>query len=175
MKISRVIPIFGIIILIYIIYDIGLNEIINSFLSIPPIVILFASFFTLPRILFASLKWWYICKKQKIDVSFVYIIKILLVCIFYGIITPAAIGSFISIYYIKIKSRISCEKSITNSLLDSASEFISMVLLALIGSALIIENYPGVFYTILFVFIVCIIFFKLILNASSSFDAINIR
>lgn len=164
MKISRILPVIGIIIFIYIIVDIGIEKIVDSFFSIPLIFILVASVFILPRVFLGSLKWWYICRKQNMDVSLVYIIRIFLISLFYGIITPASIGSMMSIYYIKEKTGESWEKCITNSLLDVASEFIILLFLALIGSIFIFEFYPGVFYTLLVIFIIFIVVFFVLMK-----------
>ena len=164
MKIRNFIPIIGIILFIYIIIDIGLENIFHSLLLISPIYFFIALFLIIPRVLLAAYKWLIICKKQKMEIQFFYIIKIFLISVFYGIITPASIGGFISIYYIKKKANVKWEKSITNSLLDGSTELIAGLSLALIGSIILIEYYPSIFPPILFVFLLISILFIILLK-----------
>lgn len=164
MKIRNLIPIIGVILLIYIIIDIGLENIVHSLLLISPIYFFIALFLIIPRVLLAAYKWLIICRKQKMDFHLFYIIKIFLINVFYGFITPASIGGFISIYYIKKKANVKWEKSITNSLLDGSTELIAGLSLALIGSIILIEHYPSIFPTILFVFLLNTILFIILLN-----------
>ncbi|MBU0497808.1 MAG: flippase-like domain-containing protein [Candidatus Thermoplasmatota archaeon] len=153
MRIRNILPSIGIIIFIYIIYNIGYEKIVHLFLLISPIYLFIALLFIAPRIILSSYKWLIICKKQKMNFHLFYIIKIFLISMFYGTVTPASLGGFISVYYIKNKDKVTWEKSITNYLLDASTEFIAGLFLALIGSIILIEYYPGIFPTILFVFV----------------------
>lgn len=164
MKIRNFLPIVGIILFIYIIIDIGLENIINSLLSISPIYIFIGTILIIPRVFIAAYKWLIICRKQKMDFHLFYIIKVFLISVFYGFITPASIGGLISIYYIKKKANVKWEKSITNSLLDGTTELIAGLSLALIGSIILIEHYPVFFPPILFVFLLNSIFFIILLK-----------
>jgi uncharacterized protein (TIRG00374 family) len=87
------------------------------------------------------------------DFHLFYITKIFLISVFYGIITPASVGGFISVYYIKKKSKVKWEKSITNSLIDASTEFIAGLFLALIGTIIFIDKYPSIFHIILVIFL----------------------
>ena len=153
MKIKTILPIIGIIIFIFIIIEIGLDNIVSSLLLINPIFFFIASLLIIPRIILSSYKWLIICRKQKMFFHLFFIIKIFLISIFYSIITPASVGGFISIHYIKKKANVKWGKSITNSLLDASTEFIAGLFLALIGSIILIEHYPGIFPMILFFFL----------------------
>jgi uncharacterized protein (TIRG00374 family) len=158
-RLRKFIPIVGIIIFALLIIDIGIGKISDVFLSIPIINVIIVVLLLIPRVLLSSIKWWIICRKQKIIIGKFYLVKLFLICLFYENITPASIGSFIGVYYLKEKSNISWEKSFTNSLLDNTVDFIIILFLALIGSFLIFEYYPGVLPTLLLVFIIVIIFF----------------
>jgi len=160
MKISNILPIIGIILFIYIIYDIGIGKISNTFLEIPIHYFILALILFIPKIIIYSYKWKYISKKQKMDFEIFYLIKLSLVGLFYACITPGAIGWHVRIYYLKEKSKATLGKCITNSMLDSSTGYLSGLLLALIGSIFFIENIPSlspvlllffIFYTSVFV------------------------
>jgi len=163
-KLIKFIPIVGIIIFIYLLINIGIEKIIDAFLSIPIIFLFIAIILMIIRVILSSLKWWSISRKQKIDISLFKIFKILLICFFYESITPASIGSFIGIYYIKKESKISWQKSFTNSLLDNAIDFIILMLLGLIGSLLIFNYYPEIFYMLFLIFMIIIILFLFLMK-----------
>ena len=164
MKLKNFLPVIGIIIFIYIIFEIGIENIYKSFLLINPIFFLLASALIIPRVLLSSYKWLFICKIQKINLPLSYITKIFLISVFYGIVTPASLGGYVSIFYIKKKANISYEKSITNSLLDASTEFISGLFLALMGSVFLIKEYPGIFSTLLFIFLFVLVIFIIFLR-----------
>ena len=164
MRIRYLLPIIGIIIFIYIIVNIGFEKIIQSLLLISPIYFFIALIFIVPRVVISSYKWLIICKKQKMDFHLLFIIKIFLISLFYGIVTPASLGGFISVYYIKKKGNVKWEKSITNSILDASTEFIAGLFLALIGSIILIEYFTGIFPTILSVFLLTLGLFIILIN-----------
>lgn len=152
-KIGKVVPVLGLILFLYIIWDIGLNKIISAFLSIPLLFFISALTISIPRIIFYGYKWWFICKKQKMEFSILYLTRVFLMTLFYGIVTPLAIGLHIRIYYLRKQGKYSLEKCLANSLMDSTTGFIVGVFLALIGSLILIEHAPGVFPPVLLVFI----------------------
>ena len=60
-------PIIGLIIFIYIIFDIGIEKIAYTFLTIPILYYLIALTLFVPRLFFTSYKWLIISKKQKFN------------------------------------------------------------------------------------------------------------
>jgi len=152
-KIMKFAPIIGIILFIYIIVDIGVEKIGGAFLSIPLQFYVLALLLFIPRLFVFVYKWQFISKKQRIDVGFWYLTKTFMVSLFYGSVTPGAIGWHMRIFYLKEKSKASLAKCITNSLIDSTTGFIAGLALALFGSLLVIERFPGLFPILLVVFI----------------------
>jgi len=148
-KLLKFIPIIGIILFIYLIYDTGFENIVNVFLKIPIEYYFFACLLLIPRILISTYKWWYICKKQKIDIEFFNLMKIFLISLFYGNVTPGGLGWNIRIFYLKKKKNITIGKGITNSLIDLTLGFTGGLILSLIGSILIIDKIPYLFPIIL--------------------------
>ena len=163
-KISKFHPIIGIILFVYIIIDIGIEDIADAFVQIPIQYYLLAALPVIPRVLLYSFKWQYICRKQKMDFSYWYLTKIFLISVFYGNVTPGGIGWHIKIFYLRKKSNASIEKCLTNSLLDSATGFIVGLFLALIGTIVLIDRVPGLFPIILGFFIFEVILFVVLIK-----------
>ena len=69
--------------------------------------------------------------------------KIFLIGLFYGSITPSGVGWHIRIYYLKKKSKATWEKCIANSVLEAGIGFLPGIILALIGSVILYEFFPG--------------------------------
>ena len=141
-NIGKLFPIIGIIIFIYIITDIGIEKIGSAFSLIPLEYFLLALLLFIPRWLLSSYKWYFISKKQKMDFKLFFLSKIFLITLFLGSITPGAIGLHLRIYYLKKKSKASLEKCLTNSLIESGLSLITGLLIAFIGSIILIELYP---------------------------------
>jgi len=79
--------------------------------------------------------------------------RVFFVGFFYGFITPGGIGWHIRIFYMRKKTNASLEKCLVNSLIDSTSAFIMGLFLALIGSIMLFDRFPGIF-PVVFVFFV---------------------
>ncbi|MBU0498087.1 MAG: flippase-like domain-containing protein [Candidatus Thermoplasmatota archaeon] len=154
MKITTLFPILGLALFFYILFSIGPEKIIATFLTIKLSLFIIALLFFIPRMFLYAYKWYYLCKLQLMTIGFKDDIIIFLISLFYGSVTPGGIGYYIRIYYIKAKCYANLEKCITNSLIDSASGFIAGLLLSLVGSLIIIQTYPGLFPTFLFATII---------------------
>jgi glycosyltransferase 2 family protein len=152
-KITKLIPIIGIILFLFILFDIGYEKIINAFSLIPWYYYLIALLFFIPKLLLAGIKWQYLNNKQDIHISFFTILKLYLLGLFYGSVTPGAIGMHIRVYYLRKKSQASFEKCIANSLIEGTLALIAGLFLAIIGSGLVLESYPGVLPLIIGFFI----------------------
>jgi uncharacterized protein (TIRG00374 family) len=149
MKINKIIPLIGLLFFIYILYSIGPEKILLTFLVIKPELFLLALLFFIPRMLIYAFKWQYLCHLQKMNISLIDVIKIFLISLFYGSVTPGGVGYYIRIYYIREKCDSSLEKCITNSLIDSATGFIGGLLLSLFGALFLLRHNPGFFPTLL--------------------------
>ena len=154
MKIQKIIPLIGILFFIYILFNIGPEKILSAFLTINPVFFLLAVLLFIPRMLLYAYKWQYLCYLQNMNINIIDVIKIFLISLFYGSVTPGGIGYYIRIYYIREKCHATIEKCITNSLIDSATGFIGGLLLSLLGSLLLIQTYPELFPTFLLASIV---------------------
>lgn len=142
-KIWKFVPILGLIIFVYIIYSIGIEKIANTFVLIPIHIYVLAFLPTILRVFIYAYKWEYISKKQKINLDFIYYLKITLVCMFYSLITPGGLGWHIRIFYLRKKANLSIEKCTTNSLLDAVTGSLIGLSFALIGSIILFDYFPG--------------------------------
>lgn len=160
-KLTKFIPVIGLFLFLYILFDIGIEKIIQAFSLIPWYYYVLALIVFLPKLFLAGIKWQYLNKKQEIHISFLTVIKLYLLGLFYGSVTPGAIGMHIRVYYLKKKSKASFEKCIANSLIEATLALIAGLFLGVIGSWLVLHSYPGVFplitgffiiYTLAFIF-----------------------
>ena len=163
-KLAKFLPIIGLILFVYMIYAIGAEKIANTFASIPLHIYVLAFIPSIVRVFLSALKSQYIAKKQKISLPFVEYTKIVLMSIFYGIIIPGGIGWHIKVFYLSRKAKVPIEKCITNSLLDASTSSLTGQSIAIIGSIILIDKYPGVPLVLIpayiFLFLLFIIFVK---------------
>jgi uncharacterized protein (TIRG00374 family) len=139
---KKAMPIIGIIILIYIIYNIGIDKIVTTFLEISPIYFIIAACLTLPRILIRNVAWQRILKLQKIRVTYIESLKIFLIGYFYGSVTPGYIGQFMRIPYLKEKTGQPFGKLFVNSIVETLVHTLSLYCLMIVGAFLLIEYVP---------------------------------
>ena len=173
-KIKKFIPIIGIILFIYIIIDIGVKEIANTFILIPIQYYILSLLIFIPRLLLTAYKWQYLGKKQKMNFSILDLSKISLVSSYYGSLTPGGIGAYIRIYYLKKKSNASLEKCLVNMLIDMTTGSIMGFFLAVIGAILLIEKLPGLFPILMIFFILNVTAFVVFMKKRSGSKILNI-
>ena len=158
MDLKKLLPIIGIILFIYIIINVGIDKILNAFTIIPFYFFIYATIPYFLRLILTSYKWKYIAKKQKMDFSLPFLMKINMISNFYRNVTPGGFGGYIRIFYLRKKSKSSLEKCLVNMLLDIVTGSTSGFFLASIGAIFFMDVLPGVFF---------IFFVYLILNATA--------
>jgi uncharacterized protein (TIRG00374 family) len=169
----KIMPFIGIILFIFIIYNIGINNIINSFSKIPIIYFLPASLLLVPRVLLFSVKWKYICDKQKFNLKYFYLAKVFLITFFYSCVTPGGIGYHIRIYYLRKKSNSSIEKCLANSMIDSQIGFLAGIFLGLIGSLFVLNFAPQIFPIVLIFFTFNLLTFYILIKKKKGRVLVN--
>lgn len=169
--VGKFLPIIGVILLIYMVYDTGFDRIADAFAKIPAyyFVIAFLPFFI--RFPLRTYKWQYICKKQKMNFKYFYLMKVYLIAIFYGFVTPGGLGSYIRLFYLRKKGSIG--KCLANSVLDSSMSFLSSAFLALIGSIVLFEYIPGLLPIFLITFIFYVAMFIVFIKHSHGSKIFN--
>ena len=142
---KKLIPLTGIILLIYLIISIGTDEIISTFLKISPLYVVIAALLTIPRVLIRNYGWQIILKKQKIFVSYLTSLKIFLIGYFYGSVTPGYIGQLMRIPYLKEKTNEPTGKLFVNSFVEEVVHTLSLYFMMIIGAFLISDKIPEAF------------------------------
>ncbi len=137
--IKKILPFFGLILFFYIIYNTGINEIFKK-ISIQAILI--SSILFIPRFFISTYKWMMICKKQSIEARYLYLLKINLIGLFYGSVTPLWLGDYIRAPYLKDESKKPIFACVVNVFIDQIIELASLIFLALFGSILFTKNFP---------------------------------
>ena len=154
MDIRRVLPIIGIIVFIYIFTTLDISAVIKVFSFLPIVHSILCFFLIIPIILITNYEWQILLKKQKILVSFFSSLKNILLGYFYGFITPGGIGAYTRVFYLHMESRVSIQKCLSNIILFNTLDYITLLLIALIGGIIVILHFPYLYY---FLFIVIII------------------
>jgi uncharacterized protein (TIRG00374 family) len=141
-KIKLVLPFIGLVILAYIVYSLDTQKIITSFLSIEPIFIVYSLLLTIPLLLIRNVTWQIILKEQKITVGFFYTIKIYLIGVFYGSITPGYAGQLMRVPYLKEKTGEPFGKLFINTIIETFVHSFSLYGMMFFGAVLVIGLLP---------------------------------
>ena len=157
-KVKNFLPLIGIFIFFYIIYNLNVNEIINGFLSISPFFIILSLSLTIPRLIIRNYAWWLIQKEQKIEIKYFQSLKIFLIGYFYGSITPGYLGQLMRIPYMKERTGQPYGKLFTNSLIETIVHTISLYAMMFFGALLIIGTFPElIVFVVIWIIILSII------------------
>ena len=144
---SAIRVIFGIFILVALVYYIGTNNIISSIKSIKlyffPIIVLFYFLF----LLVSTLSIFVLLENQ---VSFFRLFKYYCISWVYGLILPGRIGEFSIIYFLK-KEGIPPTSSFVVSLLDKFITLLFFIFITLIGSFLFFSTNQAIYVGILLI------------------------
>ena len=141
-QLKKVVPIIGIIILVYLIANVGTGKIITAFLKISPSYIIIAASITIPRILITNQQWQLILKKQKIRISKIKSLKMLLIGYFYALLTPGNSGQLVKTLYIKDETDEPLGKLFINCVIHTVVIMLPTYCMMLIGAFLISDKIP---------------------------------
>ena len=142
MNIKKILPVIGIVLLIYLVYDIGLSKIINAIKSANIYYLIFGTVLTPLFILPLALKWHRILKKQGFNLNFFYVLKIYYIGAFYGFITPSRAGSLMRAYYLKKKTKRKLMECASGIVVERIMDLFSVFIFAFLGVIFIIKSYP---------------------------------
>ncbi len=162
MDYKKLLPIIGIIILLYIIVTLDLQEIYTVFSNIHPIYSLISFFAILPVVLMTNIQWQILLRKQRIKVSFLYSLKNIFIGYFYGFISPGGIGAYTRALYLEHESKAPLGKCLSNIIIFNTIDYLSLLLLGAIGAIFLSSIYPHLFAVIIaviFVIVTLLLFF----------------
>ena len=147
--VKKFLPIIGILLLAYLVYIIGPEDILNSVFQIHPIYIVIALFLMIPRVFVRNYAWQLIQKEQKIKIGYWQSLKIMLIGFFYGSWTPGYVGQLMRIPYMKQKTSEPYGKLFINVIIEVTLHSLSLYLIIVIGALLILSYQPAILYIII--------------------------
>ena len=168
MDIKKILPIIGIIILVYLLTTVDIPAVIKIFLSIPPLYVFLCLFSVVPILISTNIQWQILLKKQKIHVSFFYSLKNIFIGYFYGFITPGGFGGYIRALYLKNESGQPLPKCVSNIVTFNTLDFLSLLVLGLIGGFFLSSRFPIIFIAIVIVSVIFASLFIFFLKKNKS-------
>lgn len=131
-KITRALPIIGLLIFVYILSRIDLGHVAESFKEINIFYFLTAVLLSMPALFVKTEKW---LKLVKPFASFGIFdgMKAMLIGLFIGLVTPARIGDFTRAFYLKQGSSANTGESLATVVFDRIVDIVALFSLALIG------------------------------------------
>lgn len=157
-KIKLVLPFIGLFILAYIIYSLDIEKIISAFLSINPMFLVYSLLLTIPLLLIRNMTWQIILKEQTITVGFFYSLKVYLIGVFYGSITPGFSGQLMRVPYLKEKTKEPYGKLFINTIIETFVHSFSLYAMMVMGAFLVIGMIPELLpITLAVFFIFCLL------------------
>ena len=168
MNLKKLLPIIGIIILIYIISNLDLGKIYSVFSNISPIYSFLSFFAILPVVILTNIQWQILLKKQKINVSFLYSLKNIFIGYFYGFISPGGIGAYTRALYLESQSKSPLGKCLSNIIIFNTIDYLSLLLLGAVGAILLSSIYPYLFFVIIIVIFIILFLLLFFLKKEKS-------
>lgn len=157
-KIKLLLPFIGLFILAYIIYSLDIEKIISAFLSINPMFLVYSLLLTIPLLLIRNMTWQIILKEQTITVGFFYSLKVYLIGVFYGSITPGFSGQLMRVPYLKEKTKEPYGKLFINTIIETFVHSFSLYAMMVMGAFLVIGMIPELLpITLAVFFIFCLL------------------
>jgi uncharacterized protein (TIRG00374 family) len=163
----KFISVIGILLLFYIIWKTGIGNLLSAFSAMNYSYLPVILFLLIPLVALQAYKWNYLLRRQKINLNFLYVIKLQIISTFYELITPARIGSFIKIAYLQDRTH-NLGKSSSSVVIDRALDFLVVALLAFIGSLSLISKKFNAVYACLVIFILFTAGFIVLLNKNAT-------
>lgn len=130
---KKLLPVFGIVLLVYVLWKFNVGKILSVFATLDPLYGVLC-FLGMPVImLIVTVEWQMVLKRQCIHVSFVYSLKNFFIGYFYGFITPGGFGAYLRALYLKHESKAPLPKCVSNIITFNTLDYISLFLLGSIG------------------------------------------
>jgi len=141
-RLKTLLPFIGIGMFIYIVHNIGMKNIGHALSNINPWLFGTSLVIFIPRIILSTYRWKMITDYPGLSVPLPLLIKINLIGLFYGAITPLWLGDYVRIPYLQRVSNAPAGKCASNVIIDQLMELGGLFLLALAGSLFLASRYP---------------------------------
>lgn len=168
MNYKKLLPIIGILILLYILTTLDLGEVYNVLSNINPTYSLISFLAIVPIVLLVNIQWQILLKKQRIKVSFIYSLKNIFIGYFYGFISPGGIGGYTRVLYLENESKSPLGKCLSNIIIFNTIDYLSMLLLGAIAAIILSSLYPYLFVLIIVMLIIVVYLFIFFLRKEKS-------
>jgi len=142
-RVKLIFPFIGLGILILIVYSLNMTLIIDAFFSINPWYVVYALSLTIPLVFIRIMAWQLIMRDQKIRVGFFRSMKIYLIGLLYGTITPGYFGQLMRVPYLKEKTGEPYGKLFVNTVVETFVHTFSLYGMMIIGAVLVIATIPN--------------------------------
>lgn len=156
MKVTKILPVIGVALFVCIIWAVGIENIVSSLINADPVLIAASIMLLFPHLLLQTYKWRIILSKQRIETGIMPLLKIYMIGIFYGILTPGKIGTLIRVAYLKEKTGKNLAECSSSVIIDRILDVLSMFILALFGVIILIRYLSGMFLLIIIVIFLCL-------------------
>lgn len=165
---KKLLPVIGIALFIYILFSVGLDKIVSTFLAADLFFLLLTLLLVIPTMFIQTFKWDYLLKNQGINLPFWYLFKVYWIGLFYGAITPGKLGSLIRISYIQEKTGKNFGESSQSVILDRLMDFFPLLFLAVIGTILLANYFVDLFLISFLAVVILVFVFWYFLNKKRS-------
>jgi hypothetical protein len=167
-RIKKIFPFIGLALFAYLLIKLDLREIIRQVIQTDKLYLFVAFFMIIFLLLFQTLKWHVLARKQKILIPFKESFKINLMSDFYGLVTPGKLGTVMRAEYLKKYAEVG--KGLSNFTIDKVLDLVSLFSLAiLLGFFILREKLNLVIMNYLIVlFFVLIVIFLIFYNKKRS-------
>jgi len=146
---KKLLPVFGIVLLVYVLWRFNVGKILSVFATLNPLYGALC-FLGMPVImLIVTVEWQMVLKRQCIHVSFAYSLKNFFIGFFYGFITPGGFGAYLRALYLKHESKAPLPKCVSNIITFNTLDYISLFLLGSIGGLFLLGQNPYLLVLIL--------------------------
>lgn len=162
MKFRNLISLLGIALFIFILIKIDFSKVLTEVEGAKMSLLLLSVAMVFVSMIFQTLKWHAIARKQKIKIKFLDSFKINFISFFYGFITPGRIGALMRAEYIKDYG--GGGKGVSNYIIDKMLDLFSVIFLGVIFSFLILHSFISNQYLWwgMYIFLLIILLFLLI-------------
>lgn len=134
-------PAIGLTLFLYIIYSVGLFNIVNQLKSVNLLYLMAAWLMIIPFVIIKALKWKRIIQCFNVDYKLKEAFNVIFIGWFIGLITPARAGDFTRAVYLKNDKKLSLGKSLTTVFLDRALDILVLFILAFFGTSVLASTF----------------------------------
>jgi len=134
---KKLFPLIGIVLFIYIIYSVGWQKILLTIAKADINFLLISVPFIIPGVIIKAIKWKMVVNRFDKKFPLMESLKIWLVGLFFGAVTPGRFGDFIKTFYLKNRG-VRFGTSLSTIFVDRVMDVLSLVVLSTLGSFFIL-------------------------------------